>query len=194
MNIFAEKYYFMANYKTYIQQLHFDGTTYTRGSVVDLLDKFNIVAMDFPFKKNPKPKDLPTRDWAGEDGLDIYVPDQIPMKSYDIEVIFLYVGTNENIRTDIGGFIDFIYGRSKADSNDTVKSGRLSIYNDYVGMGRKDIVVAEVDNELFESSDLDDDAVAKFKVKFTVNDPTTSVTKTSGTYDGVERVTNLIFS
>ncbi len=182
----------MVKYNTYIQQLNFDGTTYTKGSVVDLLDKFNIVAMDFPFKKNPKPKDLPTRDWAGSDGVDVYVPDQIPIKNYEIDVVFLYVGTEGTIRTDIGNFIDFIYGRSKGAAGDTVQSGRLAIYNEYTEMGRKDIVVTDVDNELFEISN-DPDAVAKFKVKFSVNDPTTPVTTTTGTYSGVVRVTGLNF-
>lgn len=194
MNKFAEKSLQMAKYKTYIQQLHFDGRNYTKGSVVDILDTFKIVAMEFPFKKNPKPKDLPTRDWAGEDGLDVYTPDVLPMKSYDIDVTFLYVGTEENIRTDISDFIDFIYGRSKGSAGDSVQNCRLAIYNDYVGMGRKDVVVSSVDNELFDASDLDPDAVAKFNVKFTVYDPTTEVTATRGTYSGVERVTGLNFS
>lgn len=184
----------MAVYNTYIQQISFDGSTYSKGSVVDLLKTFNIICLEFPFSKNPKTKDLPTRDWAGEDGLDVYVPEKLPMKHYDIEVFFLYVGTKSNIRTDISNFIDFIYGRAKADVNDTVKSGRLAVYNEYVGMGRKDIVVAELSNELFHCSESDPDAVAKIKVKFTVYDPTTEVTPATGVYDGQTVVTELNFS
>ena len=193
MNIFAENYLQMEIFKTYIQQLSYDGTTYSKGSVVDLLTAYKIICQDFPFKKNPKPKDLPTRDWAGEDGLDVYVPDKLPMKSYDIDVTFLYVGTEQNIRTDISDFIDFLSGRKKGDNADTVESGRLSIYNEYVGMGRKDVVVSDIDNEILYCSDADPDAVAKFKVKFTVYDPTTEVTPTYGTYDGVQRCTQLNF-
>lgn len=178
MNIFAKNSLQMEIFKTYIQQLSFDGITYSKGSVVDLLKSYNIICQDFPFKKNPKPKDLPTRDWAGEDGLDVYIPDKIPMKSYDVDVIFLYVGTEQNIRTDISNFIDFIYGRIKGKNSDNVKSGRLSIYNEYVGMGRKDVVVSEIDDEIFYCSDADPDAVAKLKIKFTVFDPTTNVTPT----------------
>lgn len=194
MNIFAENYLQMVIFKTYIQQLSYDGTTYTKGSVVDLLKTYKIICQDFPFKKNPKPKDLPTRDWAGADGLDVYVPDDIPMKSYEIDVTFLYVGTKADIRTDISNFIDFLYGRIKADNSDTVKSGRLAIYNEYVGMGRKDVVVSDIDNELLYCYDTDPDAVAKFKVKFTVYDPTTAVTPTTGVYDGETVVTQLNFS
>ena len=181
----------MAKCNTYIQQIRFDGLSYEKGTVVDLLKTFNIVCQDFPFMKNPKSKELPTRDWAGSDGLDVYVPNVIPMKNYEIEVVFLYVGEDESIRTDISNFIDFIYGRISVNSEGGFKSGRLAVYNEYVGMGRKDIVVSEVDNEIFCVNDSDPDAIAKFKVKFNVYDPTTEVEPIYGTYGGVETVTQL---
>ncbi len=178
----------MATYNTYIQQLSFDGLEYTKGIVVDLLSAFNIVCQEFPFKKNPKPKDLPTRDWAGEDGLDVYIPEKLPVKHYDIEVTFLYKGTEKAMRTDLNDFIDFLYGR-----NDGAVGGRLAIYNEYTGIGRKDIVVAEVENEIFHLTDGDPDAVAKFKITFTVYDPTTEVTPAYDIYDGKRSVTELKF-
>ena len=126
-------------YNTYVQQLSFDGLTYTKGSVVDLLKSFNIISQDFPFVKHPEPKELPSRDWYGEDGLDVYVPDQLPIKNYEIEVVFLYTRNlsmnsgEEDIagespvekrdrlmRRDISNFLDFLYGRSKGSVNDTV--------------------------------------------------------------------------
>lgn len=156
--------------KTYIQQLRFDGITYQKGTVVDLYESFNIVCQDFPFNKNPKAKDLPTRDWAGHDGLDVYIPKELRAKHYDITVVFLYVGTENTIREDLSNFIDFLYGRN----NDAVGS-RLAIYNEYTGIGRKDVVVSEIDNEIYYVTESDPDAVAKFNVKFTVFDPTTNV-------------------
>lgn len=183
----------MVTYNTYVQQISFNGTTYTQGSVVDLLSAFKIICQEFPFKKNPKPKDLPTRDWAGEDGLDVYIPEQLPIKHYDMEVTFLYVGTEQTIRTDLNNFIDFLYGRVKGNNADTVQSGFLAIYNEHTGMGRKNIVVNEVENEIFYLTDSDTDAIAKFKIKFTVYDPTTEVTPTYGTYDGQKRCTALNF-
>lgn len=184
----------MVTHKTYVQQISFDGLSYMQGSIVDLLDAFKIVCQDFPFKKNPAPKELPSRDWAGEDGLDVYIPDRIPIKAYDIEVDFLYTGTEDAIQTDLNNFIDFLYGRIKGNSNDTVQSGRLAIYNEYTGLGRKDIVVKEVEPEIFFLSDSDPDAVAKFQVKFTVNDPTTEVVPVIAIYDDVPRVTQLNFA
>ncbi len=170
-------------YKAYIQQIRFDGRNYTKGSVVDLLADYKIAVMEFPFKKNPKVKSLPSRDWAGTDGLDVYIPDGgLPVNSYDLEVTFIYVGTEQTIRGDLTNFIDFICGRKKGKNSDSVQSGRLAIYDEHVGMGRKDVVVSEVDNELFYCSEYDKDAVAKFKVKFTVYDPVTDVSesKTNG--------------
>lgn len=166
----------MAIYKTYVQQLWFDGETYTKGNVVDLFARFNVVCQDFPYKRNPKSKDLPARDWAGEDGLDVYIPvGGLPAKSYDIDVTFLYKGNESTMRDDLIAFISFITGNSKGSGRDAVQSGRLAIYDEHVQMGRKDVVVNEIDNELYYRSIYDNDKVAQFKVKFTVYDPTTEV-------------------
>lgn len=181
----------MATYNTYFQQLSFDGIEYTKGVVVDLLATYKIICQEFPFTRNPKPKDLPTRDWAGDDGLDVYVPTELPAKHYDVEVVFLYVGTELSIRTDLTNFINYLYGR-----NNGAVGSRLAIYNEHTGIGRKDVVVSEVSNEIFYLTDSDPDAVAKFKVKFTVYDPTTEVTPTSTTNSttGVTTVTDLSFT
>lgn len=175
--------------RTYIQQLSFDGATYTKGPVVDLLSTFKIVTKEFPFKKNPEAKDLATRDWPGEDGRDVYVPDVIPMKNYDLEVEFLYKGTEESISNDISGFIDFIYGR-----NANAVGGRLVIYDEYTKMGRKDIHALSVDNDVYVYGDCDPDAVASFKIKFGVEDPTTDVTPKFSIVAGGQRVvSDLVF-
>lgn len=106
----------------------------------------------------------------------MYIPDGgIPEKSYDIDVEFLYVGTEETMRDDLIHFINFIKGRSKGAVGDAVQSGRLAVYDEHVQMGRKDLVVDEIDNELYYRSEHDDDKVARFKVKFKVFDPTTEV-------------------
>ena len=180
----------MSSVNTYIQQLKFDGSTYTKGSVINLLDKFKIICQDFPFKILPEPKDLPERDWPDEHGVDVYVPNAIPMKPYTTDVTFLYVGDDETIRTDISDFINYLYGIIKGSSEDTVQSGRLAIYNDYTGIGRKDVIVSKVDNELFFDNSSDPDAVAKFKVTFKVCDPVTEVTPV---INGQNVVTDLNF-
>ena len=178
----------MAIYKTYIQQLSFDGEEYTKSSIVDLLENYKIICQEFPFVKHPKPKDLPTRDWAGEDGIDVYVPDSLPLNKYDIEVAFLYVGTENSIRSDISAFLDYLYGR-----NDGAIGARLAIYNEHTGIGRKDVVVSEVANEIFYLTDDDPDAVAKFNIKFTVYDPATDVIPVISVINNKNVVTDLSF-
>ena len=162
----------MAIYKTYIQQLSFDGLTYTKGRIVDLLDEYNIACSEFPFVKNPEPKDLPTVDWAGSDGLDVYVPvgAPLPVKHYELDAVFLYKGTEATMHGDIKGFIDFLYGR-----NDGSVGARLAIYNEHTKTGRKDVVVTKIDTETFYCEDWDEDTMAGFKIKFTVYDPVTEV-------------------
>lgn len=174
--------------KTYIQQLCFDGKTYKRGVVVDLLAKFNIAAREFPFKMNPEAKELSSRDWPGEDGRDVYIPKKIPMKNYDIEVEFLYRGTEATIGKDVSAFIDFIYGR-----NENAVGGRLAVYDEYTNTGRKDVHVLSVDNDLYEVDDSDPDAIASFKVKFSVEDPTTDVVPKKSVVSGEEIVSDLEF-
>ena len=175
--------------RVYVQQLNFDGKTYKKGAVVDLLSAFKIAVKEFPFKKNPEAKDLAARDWPGEDGRDVYIPDVIPMKNYDIEVEFLYKGTEQSISDDISNFIDFIYGH-----NTNAVGGRLAIYDEYTKMGRKDIHVLSVDNDVYVYGDSDPDAVASFKVKFGVEDPTTDVTPKFSTIAGSQQVvSDLIF-
>lgn len=174
----------MAIYKTYIQQTSFDGTSYTKGAVVDLLATYNIICQEMPFMVNPLAKDLPKRDWPDEDGQDVYVPATRRMKEYTMEVDFLYVGTDTNIRTDLKNFINFLYGR-----NTGAVGSLLAIYNAYTDIGRKDVIVQEVSNEVFIAGDSDPDAIAKIKVKFLVCDPITEVSFSSSTTNGTTTLT-----
>lgn len=189
-------------YNTYIQQIKPNGSSYSKGSVVNLLTKYNIACQEFPFKKHPKIKELATNDWFDEDGLEVYMPDTPKVSHYDIDVTFLCKGVatgtgvsartaEQNLRDNVGAFIDFLRGRAKGASTDTVQSARLAIYDEYVGMGRKDVVATEIDNQLFYIRDTAVDALAQFKVKFTVYDPVTEVTPV--TAQGSDIVTDLYF-
>lgn len=175
-------------HKTYIQQLAFDGTTYTKGDFKDLYEDFGIVAQDFPLVKYPEPKEPYTQDWKDEDGLDVYIPQTIPLKHYDFKATFLYKGTEANIRNDISSFIDFLYGR-----NNGAIGSRLAVYDEYTGIGRKDVIVSKVDNRLLFISENDPDAIAQFEVQFTVYDPVTNVSPTTRIVGGVTSVYQLSF-
>lgn len=174
--------------KTYIQQLSYNGLNYTKGVAVDLLEKFNIGCEEFPFKDKPEAKELPKRDWPGEDGVEVYIPKQVPMKAYEVEVTFIYKGTEETMQTDLKNFINFLYGR-----NEGATGARLAIYDEHVKIGRKDVRVLKVSNDFFYDEDWDDEKMAGFKVTFEVDDPVTEVTPKYTVKQGEKAIADLEF-
>ena len=156
--------------RTYIQQVSFDGKNYTKGKLIDTLADYKILCVEFPFMLFPEAKELPTRDWAGEDGTDVYVPESIPLASYEVEVEFVYSGSENTMRKDLGDFLAFLYGK-----NEGATGARLLVYDEATQTGRKDVRVKSVDNEVYYDVEYDNEQVAKFKVKFSVDDPSTNV-------------------
>lgn len=166
----------MAIYKKFlILQQTFDGSNYTSvGSIVDTQAKFRIACQEFPFKDLPEIKELPKRDWNDEDGEDVYIPtDGYKFEAYDVDVTFIYVGTEATMKSDIRKFIDFLHGRKDSNGNSRTGGVMLAIYDEYTQIGRRGVLVSKVDNTLYWNVDYDPDAIATFKVKFRVTDPVT---------------------
>lgn len=171
--------------RTYIQQTKFDGTSYKKGLIVDTMD-YNIGCISFPFKMFPETKDLAERDWHDEHGKDVFVPTNgLYLKDYDLEAEFCYKGTMDNIVSDVSTFLKFLRGL-----NDGAVGGRLTVFDEHIGFGRKDVVAEDVDPDTFKADESDPDALFDFKVKFHVYDPKTEV---SLRYDDTELLTDLYF-
>lgn len=162
--------------KFFIQQQTVSGSTYTNvGSAVDTNLAYHVVCQECPFKVMPETKDLAKRDWYDENGEDVYIPtDGLMFKAYDMDVKFLYVGTESNMASDLKGFINFLYGKNSGGSP------LLAIYDEYTKTGRRGVYVAGIDNELLAYDDANgtmdngqivSDVVGVFKVKFRVTDP-----------------------
>ena len=116
---------------------------------------------------------MPKRDWYDEHGEDTYMPtDGLKFKAYDLEVKFLYVGTQANMKSELSSFIEFIYGRN------TNGSPLLAVYDEYTKTGRRGMYVLSVDNDLIVYDDVNTDVIGQFKVKFRVTDPNTDITLT----------------
>lgn len=170
----------MAPYKKFlIQQQTYNGTTYTNvGSVVDTLATYKVVCQECPFKTLPEIKELAKRDWYDESGEDVYIPtDGFKFKVYDMEVKFLYVGTETTMAADLKGFIEFLYGKNQNGAP------LLAIYDEYTKTGRRGVYVQSVDNELIAYDDVNKtggvcDVIGVFKVKFHVTDPIEQITLT----------------
>lgn len=157
--------------KLLIKQQRFNGSSYVDvGGIVDTYEAFNVVCQEFPFKVLPETKELASRDWHDEDGEDVYIPPTgLRFKAYDLEVKFLYTGTEDSMQSDLNRFIRFIYGRNSNGSP------MLAVYDEYTKTGRRGIYVMDIDNELLDYNDSDTDVLAVMKVKFRVTDPVTSL-------------------
>ena len=169
----------MTPYRFIIQQTFYDGETYTKGSVIDTYDDFGVVCKEFAEDIMPEPKPAVTKDWPGEDGLEIYIPKNLPAKEFDVEAEFLIVG-NQSLADDAAtadaqsrrkNFIKFLYGR-----NAGAVGSRLAIYDEHSGNGYKDVVVKKVLSDTSFRQSGGNEAVYLLKVTFTVYDPATDVT------------------
>lgn len=187
--------YIMATYKKFlIQQQTYNGTVYTDvGAVVDTQALFKVVCQECPFKVLPETKDLPNREWHDEDGDDTYMPsDGLKFKGYNMEVKFLYVGTEQDMSTDLKDFVDFICGRINVTKsgnvytkvkNSPTKNVMLAVYDEYTKTGRRGVYVNEVGNDLLAYDDANTDVIGIFKIKFRVTDPVTDMTLTPASTD-----------
>lgn len=184
----------MLPYKFYIQQLKYDGSTYEKGDFVETYTQWGVVCKEFAFAYLPEPKSIVTRDWPGEDGLEVYVPERPRAKEYDVDAEFIIKGNDSDddatatsaMITNIKGFIDFLYGKNweeseedaSDESDDDSGTGgvRLAIYDTYTQTGRKDVLVKKISTDAFEVQSGGNSAVIVLKIQFTVYDPATEVT------------------
>lgn len=137
-------------------------------SVVDTLDNWGIVCKDFPFKLYGEAKELPSRDWKDEDGDDEYIPSELPIASYEIDVEFVYKGDMNTANTNIKGFLDYLTGRGGTGAE-------LMVYDTYTKIGRQRVRYVNVDEDIYWRQEYGGDVVV-FVVTFKVNDPVTEIT------------------
>lgn len=137
------------------------------GSETINTDAYSIWVESVPFKLIGGAKELYANNWHDENGLDEYVPEQIPIESYDIKIAFLYRGAVSGSSVTIKRFIDYLTGADGTGSE-------MSIYDPYYNIGRGKIRYKSVDDDA-EVIESDDDSLVKFSVTFQVNDPVTEV-------------------
>lgn len=134
--------------------------------VKDLLDNFGMVCTDFPLPSPGDVKDLPKRDWADEDGEDIFVPDTLPIKAYDIKISVCYEGTKGTAMDKLEMLLDYLTGADNYGS-------RLKIYNAKTHTGRQDVYLTKIsDTELWQG---DDSEILEFNMELHVCDPKTRI-------------------
>lgn len=166
-------------FRFFVQQLVYNASigstgSYTLGSFVDTFASFGIACKECPFVLFPESKDVLTEDWPDSHGADVYIPNHAKLKDYDFEATFIASGSDNTIQANIKSFAQFLYGLN------TNGSSRLAILDEHSGIGRKDVRVESLGNDLWWNEDCDDEKIAIFKVKFHVYDPVTEVTLSSG--------------
>ena len=136
--------------------------------VVDTLDNWGIVCKEFPFKLCGEAKELPTNEWMDEDGDDEYVPEELKMASYELEVEFVYKGEFGEANTKIKGSLDYLTGRDGSGAE-------LEVYDTYTKIGRQHIRYVGVEEDVMWRQEEGGDVVV-LVVTFKVNDPITDIT------------------
>lgn len=136
--------------------------------VVDTFDNWGIVCKDFPFKLYGEAKELPSTDWKDEDGDDEYIPSELKIASYELEVEFVYKGDMNTANTNIKAFLDYLTGRGGTGAE-------LIVYDTYTKIGRQHVRFVSVSDDIFWRQEEGGDVVV-FVVTFKVNDPVTDIT------------------
>ncbi len=168
----------MDPYRLYIKQTPFDGVSYDYSApVVDTYTQWGIVCAESPYKRYGEPQNIASRVWFDDDGSDVYIPEYVTSKSYDAEFTFLCVGTESDVKGNVLAFHKYLLGKTGADGGAS-KGARLLLYDDFNGIGWKDVYLKSFSSEALVMDNGDDEVKLKFKMTFSVNDPVTPITRT----------------
>lgn len=138
-------------------------------TVKDSLADFGVVCTEEPFIPFAEAKELASRDWSDEDGDDVYVPEQIPLAAYDIELEMCCKGNRGTVKGKMNSFRDYLTGRDGT-------GGEMKVYFGYSGTGRQHVYFKKLDPDVFSRSNLDESFT--FTLTLRVADPVTEVTLT----------------
>lgn len=133
--------------------------------LIETSEFFDIYCAEMPFVVCGAAKALTERDWHDEHGKDVYVPSQLKMEAYDFTATFCCKGDKFSSNTKINQFISYL----------AMKTGvYFKIYDTYTQIGRQHVRFLELSDDATLVRDGDGD-ILQFKVKFSVDDPVTSV-------------------
>lgn len=149
-------------YKTYMQKEQ------AGASVKEDIGDFGMYCMELPFTVAGQAKELTSRDWAEEDGKDVYVPAVLKMQTYTLKAKFGCKGDKFSANASIRAFVDYLTGRDGSGVY-------LKIYNEYTKIGRRHVRFSKLsDDATLVRSDEDGDILV-IQIEFQVDDPVTDV-------------------
>lgn len=147
----------MDYYKFYIQKDASDAV------VKELGADFGFYETESKFYGGWSVKDVAKRDWPDEDGDDEYVPTDLKLKAYDMQVKFGYKGDKYSANEKLSALQEYLC------------SGTMRIYDSYNAIGRQGVRFASIDDDAELVRDDVDGDILIISVKLKVNDPRTAV-------------------
>ena len=129
------------------------------GEIKDFLSAFNIGVKNKPLFVPTEMKDLPSRDWAGEDGEDTFFPTNAKYKAYDIDVDVHYKGAWCSFPAVLSSVFTYL----------TKNGTELNIYSPYTQTGCKGAYFKGFSDFDFHRDNEGEDV--GFKMKFRVTKP-----------------------
>lgn len=112
-------------------------------------------------------QELFTREWPGEDGEDVYIPQGgLKLKAFDLSVTFIYKGEMNTARKAYEQFRDFLIGRTDGNA-------KMSIFDPYWKRGYTGVHLKKCSNMRSGRSDIDE--VYVFDATFRITNPMSTV-------------------
>ena len=148
----------------------------TKESVLD----FGVWCKTIPFKIMEKVKQVPSRSWHDQHGVDEFIPEGgLMLDAYTMKVEFgckkmkqLHDGSTNipavtDVRSKVATFVEFLR-----------TSGMMMLYSSYTGIGRQNVRLESInDNAKWKNQGGEQWLI--FEVVFKVNDPYTDITLSS---------------
>ena len=149
-------------YKTYLQKEK-DGAL-----VKEDIRDFGMYCMELPFKTGWQAKELTSRDWAEEDGKEVYIPSELKMQQYTLKAKFGCKGEKYSANKSIKTFLDYLAGKDGSGVY-------LKIYSEYTRQGRQHVRFSKLSDDATLVRNDDDGDILVIEMEFIIDDPTTDI-------------------
>lgn len=157
----------MALVNVYIRKMGADTEGNARPTY-NIREYFGFVIQELPFESSTEVKDVDTVDFFDEDGSNEWMPARLRIKSYEMKVKFISKGTKEELYARYLSLRNYLLGRDNTGV-------AFMLYDDYHGIGRKDIRLQKFDDDVEYKPLNDGGYVFSIEATFKVNDPVTDV-------------------
>lgn len=138
-------------------------------TAIDSKTAWSIVCKDFPFKQYGDTKDLSAHTWLDNNGDDEFIPPQLFLKAYEVDVTFVCYCPSGQANGNIQNFLNYLTG-----NDGLIQGAALMVYDAYTKVGKQNVRFVSVSDEgIYRREGTDD--VVEFKVRFKINDPVTNI-------------------